>query len=67
MSVYMQVIDLASSSLQNVITFPPEGAFIVDSAVRVAGTQRVDFKFSAAGLKLPGGRRLPFPPFGQGW
>lgn len=63
----VQVIDLKSNMLQNVITFPPEGAFIVDSSINVAGLQRVDFQFNAAGLKLPEGRRLPFPPFGQGW
>lgn len=62
----MQVIDVAASTLQNVITFPPDGAFIVNSGISVAGRQRVDFKFTAAALKV-GDRSIPFPPFGQGW
>ncbi|GIL71736.1 hypothetical protein Vretimale_828 [Volvox reticuliferus] len=72
-----QVIDTGSSSggsnggsdsyLQNVITFPPEGAFIVDSSLTVAGRQRVEFGFTAAKLKLPGGKALGLPPFGKGW
>ncbi|EFJ52574.1 hypothetical protein VOLCADRAFT_86811 [Volvox carteri f. nagariensis] len=68
-----QVIDTGKSSssqgsyLQNVITFPPEGAFIVDSSLMVAGRQRVEFSFTAAKLKLPGGRALGLPPFGKGW
>ncbi|KXZ51695.1 hypothetical protein GPECTOR_11g145 [Gonium pectorale] len=53
--------------LQNVITFPPEGAFIVDSSLAVAGGQRMDFSFTAAKLKLPGGKALGLPPFGKGW
>jgi hypothetical protein len=53
-------------SLQNVITFPPDGAFIIDSGLAVAGDQRVDFKFNEAGLKV-NGTRVPFPPVGQGW
>lgn len=62
----MQVIDVGSSTLQNVITFPPDGAFIVNSGISVAGPQRVDFKFKAAALNV-NGRKIPFPPFGQGW
>ncbi|GLI63932.1 hypothetical protein VaNZ11_007073 [Volvox africanus] len=69
-----QVIDTDSSSnggsssyLQNVITFPPEGAFIVDSSLTVAGRQRVEFGFTGAKLKLPGGTTLGLPPFGKGW
>ncbi|GIL45968.1 hypothetical protein Vafri_3079 [Volvox africanus] len=71
-----QVIDAGSSSsinggsssyLQNVITFPPEGAFIVDSSLTVAGRQRVEFGFTAAKLKLPGGTTFGLPPFGKGW
>lgn len=53
--------------LQNVITFPPEGQFVVDSTIATAGPQRTEFKFSAAMLQLPAGRRLGLPPFGQGW
>jgi hypothetical protein len=61
-----QVIDVEGSSLQNVITFPPDGAFIVDSGIKVVGDQRVEFKFQAAALKV-NGTKIPFPPFGQGW
>ncbi|GFH25952.1 cytochrome P450, partial [Haematococcus lacustris] len=38
-----QVIDVQAGLLQNVITFPPEGAFIVDSDISLAGPQRVQF------------------------
>lgn len=68
-----QVIDNGSSSsgssphLQNVITFPPEGAFIVDSSIQADGPQRTAFSFTSAKLKLPGGRALGLPPFGKGW
>ncbi|KAG1674848.1 hypothetical protein FOA52_015236 [Chlamydomonas sp. UWO 241] len=62
-----QVIDLDVGRLQNVITFPPEGAFVVDSELQAAGAQRCDFRFRAAELQLPNGRRLGVPPFGQGW
>jgi hypothetical protein len=61
-----QVIDVEGGWLQNVITFPPEGAFIVDSGIQVEGPQRTAFKFRAATLQLPG-RALRLPPFGQGW
>ncbi len=53
--------------LQNVITFPPEGAFVVDSGIQVAGPQRVLFKFKSAQLQLPEGKTWTLPPFGQGW
>lgn len=66
-----QVIDIGSGGsggyLQNVITFPPEGSFIVDSSLAVEGPQRVAFSFNAATLKLPGGKKLGLPPFGKGW
>jgi hypothetical protein len=61
-----QVIDVDAGLLQNVITFPPSGAFIVDSSIAVEGPQRVSFKFSAAKLKTVG-RDFAVPPFGQGW
>lgn len=61
-----QVIDLDSKLLQNVITFPPEGAFIVNAAISVAGQQRVDFKFEDATFKVSG-KSYTVPPFGQGW
>jgi hypothetical protein len=50
-----------------VITFPPEGAFIVDSSIAAAGPQRTDFQFTSATLQLPKGRSLKLPPFGKGW
>ncbi|KAJ9527872.1 hypothetical protein QJQ45_005520 [Haematococcus lacustris] len=62
-----KVIDVQAGLLQNVITFPPEGAFIVDSDISLAGPQRVQFRFRAAKLKLPGGKALGLPPFGKGW
>ncbi|KAK9836422.1 hypothetical protein WJX74_000143 [Apatococcus lobatus] len=61
-----QVIDVDKGSLQNVITFPPDGAFLVESSLGVVGDQRTDFKFSGAKLKLPR-RTLNIPPFGKGW
>ncbi|GBF91057.1 delta tubulin [Raphidocelis subcapitata] len=63
-----QVIDVPAGRLQNVIEFPPDGAFIVDSSVyeEGAGGQRLGFKFGAAKVKLPK-RDFGLPPFGQGW
>lgn len=53
--------------LQNVITFPPDGAFVVDSNIEVKSDKRVNFKFDAAQLQLPNDKLLKLPPFGQGW
>jgi hypothetical protein len=50
-----------------VITFPPEGAFIVDSSIAAAGPQRTDFQFTSATLQLPKGSSFKLPPFGKGW
>eukprot|EP00878_Enallax_costatus_P003582 GHUV01003796.1.p1 GENE.GHUV01003796.1~~GHUV01003796.1.p1 ORF type:complete len:213 (+),score=29.55 GHUV01003796.1:118-756(+) len=61
-----QVIDVEAKRLQNVITFPPSGAFIVDSSISVEGPQRVNFKFNSAKLKTAS-RDFGVPPFGQGW
>lgn len=61
-----QVIDVKSQRLQNVITFPPDGAFIVDSSIAVESAQRVSFKFTAAKLKTAS-KDWGVPPFGQGW
>lgn len=61
-----QVIDVKSKRLQNVITFPPSGAFIVDSSIAVESSQRVSFKFTSAKLKTAS-RDWGVPPFGQGW
>jgi hypothetical protein len=62
-----QVIDTAAGTLQNVIEFPPEGAFLVNSSLDWVGDGRTDFKFSGARIKLPKGRSLGLPPVGQGW
>jgi hypothetical protein len=61
-----QVIDTQQQYLQNVITFPPDGAFIVNSSISIDGPQRTQFKFTSATLKLPS-RSINVPPFGQGW
>lgn len=61
-----QVIDTGAGTLQNVITFPPDGAFIVDSTISVQSAQRMGFKFSAATLKLRS-RNVRLPPVGAGW
>lgn len=62
----MQVIDVENKSLQNVIEFPPAGAFIVQSDISVSSDQRIDFDFTGASLKLPK-RTIQFPPVGKGW
>ena len=62
----LQVIDVAAGRLNNVITFPPDGAFIVDSSLDVGSDQRLNFRFTGARLKLPN-RTVSLPPFGQGW
>ena len=62
----MQVIDTDGAWLQNVITFPPEGAFIVNSSIEVASDQRMQFKFQDAVFKV-NGRNFTLPPFGKGW
>ena len=61
-----QVISMPEGSLQNIITFPPEGAFVVDSSATAAGPQRVEFQFRGATLRTPAGT-LPLPPVGKGW
>ena len=62
----MQVIDTDASTLQNVITFPPHGAFAVESRIELSGDKRVNFEFIGAKLKLPR-RDLKLPPYGKGW
>jgi hypothetical protein len=62
----LQVIDVKAQRLQNVITFPPSGAFIVDSSIAVESAQRVSFKFTSAKLKTAS-KDWGVPPFGQGW
>jgi len=62
-----QIVDIDAGSLQNVITFPPEGAFVVESTAAAEGPQRTAFGFTGAALVLPGGRELRLPPVGKGW
>lgn len=40
----LQVIDVEKKSLNNVITFPPDGVFFVRSTIEVASSQRVNFR-----------------------
>ncbi|KAI3681528.1 hypothetical protein L6452_36327 [Arctium lappa] len=62
----LQVIDVEKRSLNNVITFPPDGVFFVRSDMEIASPQRVNFRFTSAVLR---GKdwEFPLPPFGQGW
>jgi PAP_fibrillin len=64
-----QVIDTAAGTLQNVIEFPPEGAFIVNSSLEWEGngSARTNFKFNGAVINLPDDRQLNLPPVGKGW
>lgn len=61
-----QVVDTAAGKLQNIITFPPDGAFMVDSDIQVESEKRINFQFTGATLKLTT-RKLNLPPFGKGW
>uniref|UniRef100_A0A7S3QMJ7 Plastid lipid-associated protein/fibrillin conserved domain-containing protein n=1 Tax=Dunaliella tertiolecta TaxID=3047 RepID=A0A7S3QMJ7_DUNTE len=61
-----QVIDLDEELLQNVITFPPTGSFVVNSSISVESGQRTSFKFTGATLNQDG-RKTKIPPFGKGW
>lgn len=40
----LQVIDVEEKTLNNVITFPPDGVFFVRSDIQVASAQRVNFQ-----------------------
>lgn len=40
----LQVIDVPSGALNNVITFPPSGAFVVDGDIEIQPPQRVNFR-----------------------
>ncbi|KAG0560527.1 hypothetical protein M758_10G182700 [Ceratodon purpureus] len=62
----LQVIDVQKGTLNNVITFPPSGSFVVDSTIEVVSKQRVNFRFIGAALFV-NGRRIAVPPFGKGW
>ena len=41
----LQVIDVENKSLNNVITFPPDGVFFVRSGIEIASDQRVNFRY----------------------
>ncbi|KAJ6400333.1 hypothetical protein OIU84_015897 [Salix udensis] len=62
----LQVIDVEKRTLNNVITFPPDGVFFVRSSIEVASSQRVNFRFTSAVLRGKSWE-IPLPPFGQGW
>ncbi|XP_016439220.1 putative plastid-lipid-associated protein 11, chloroplastic [Nicotiana tabacum] len=62
----LQVIDVEKGTLNNVITFPPDGVFFVRSTIDVASSQRVNFRFTSAVLRGKNWE-FPLPPFGQGW
>lgn len=40
----LQVIDVPGRTLNNVITFPPDGVFFVRSSIEIASQQRVNFR-----------------------
>ncbi|XP_054784205.1 probable plastid-lipid-associated protein 11, chloroplastic isoform X2 [Prosopis cineraria] len=46
----LQVIDVQNRSLNNVITFPPNGVFFVRSNIEIASPQRVNFRFDTVYL-----------------
>ncbi|XP_059431370.1 probable plastid-lipid-associated protein 11, chloroplastic isoform X1 [Corylus avellana] len=62
----LQVIDVEKMTLNNVITFPPDGVFFVRSGIEIASPQRVNFRFTGAVLRGKNWE-IPLPPFGQGW
>ncbi|RCV34842.1 hypothetical protein SETIT_7G190200v2 [Setaria italica] len=62
----LQVIDVPGGALNNVITFPPSGAFVVNGDIEVQPPQRVNFRFTRAVLR-GSSWEVPFPPFGKGW
>ncbi|KAH0896159.1 hypothetical protein HID58_045727 [Brassica napus] len=53
-------------TLNNVITFPPDGVFFVRSDIDISSLQRVNFKFTSTVLR-GSNWEIPLPPFGQGW
>lgn len=62
----LQVIDVEKRTLNNVISFPPDGVFFVRSTIEVASSLRVNFRFTSAVLRGKNWE-FPLPPFGQGW
>jgi len=63
---WLQVIDTDKGTLQNVIRFPPEGAFVIQAKIELSSNQRVTFDFVEAKFKLPR-REIKLPPVGKGW
>ncbi len=59
----MQIIDTDKATLQNVIVFPPKGAFVIETKIEQSGDQRVTFEFEKS---LPK-RDIKLPPYGKGW
>ncbi|XP_061371311.1 probable plastid-lipid-associated protein 11, chloroplastic isoform X2 [Gastrolobium bilobum] len=53
----LQVIDVRKSTLNNVITFPPDGVFFVRSSIQIVSPQRVNFSCSKS-LSIIGGLDL---------
>lgn len=49
----LQVIDVDKRTLNNVITFPPDGVFFVRSDIEIASPQRVNFRYFFFLLHLP--------------
>ena len=70
-----QIIDVERASLRNVVEWGRKRAFVVDSEISLDEADaeggweqgRVNFVFTAAGLKLRSGPTVPVPPFGKGW
>lgn len=48
----LQVIDVQNRTLNNVITFPPDGVFFVRSTIEIASPQRVNFKCVTTNIPL---------------
>ncbi|GAB4818600.1 hypothetical protein N2152v2_005646 [Parachlorella kessleri] len=61
-----EIIDRQEGYLQNVITFPPKSALLVDSSIVPEGDRRVNFKFTGAQLQLKE-QTIKLPPVGKGW
>lgn len=62
-----QVIATQERRLQNVITFPPSGMFMVDASIKPEpDSKRINFQFIAASLTV-NLRKFSVPPFGKGW
>ena len=62
----MQVVNTDTNRLQNVITFPPAGSFIVNSVIEPEGDARINFNFDGAKFTV-NDRAFNLPPFGKGW